>query len=53
MVRVFLLPFLIKYGEIFTPVTVILSVANSNRKPILLDFEKPLVELESRIDQIR
>jgi acetyl-CoA carboxylase carboxyl transferase subunit alpha len=28
-------------------------VANSNRKPILLDFEKPLVELESRIDQIR
>lgn len=23
------------------------------RKPILLDFEKPLVELESRIDQIR
>ncbi|CAC5340520.1 acetyl-CoA carboxylase, carboxytransferase, alpha subunit [Planktothrix rubescens CCAP 1459/22] len=30
-----------------------MSVANSNRKPILLDFEKPLVELESRIDQIR
>ncbi|WP_026787167.1 MULTISPECIES: acetyl-CoA carboxylase carboxyl transferase subunit alpha [Planktothrix] len=28
-------------------------MANSNRKPILLDFEKPLVELESRIDQIR
>lgn len=26
---------------------------NSDRKPILLDFEKPLVELEARIDQIR
>ena len=26
---------------------------NPNRKPILLDFEKPLAELKSRIDQIR
>ncbi len=26
---------------------------NSERKPLLLDFEKPLSELESRIDQIR
>ncbi|HEY9818409.1 MAG TPA: acetyl-CoA carboxylase carboxyltransferase subunit alpha [Candidatus Obscuribacterales bacterium] len=28
-------------------------MATPERKPILLDFEKPLVELESRIDQIR
>lgn len=28
-------------------------MASSNRKTILLDFEKPLAELESRIDQIR
>lgn len=28
-------------------------MANSDRKPILLDFEKPLVELDSRIAQIR
>jgi acetyl-CoA carboxylase carboxyl transferase subunit alpha len=28
-------------------------VASPNRKTILLDFEKPLAELESRIDQIR
>lgn len=28
-------------------------MANSERKPILLDFEKPLVELEGRIEQIR
>ncbi|MGL5081670.1 MAG: acetyl-CoA carboxylase carboxyl transferase subunit alpha [Microcoleaceae cyanobacterium] len=28
-------------------------MASPNRKSILLDFEKPLVELESRIDQIR
>ncbi|NJK37567.1 MAG: acetyl-CoA carboxylase carboxyl transferase subunit alpha [Oscillatoriales cyanobacterium RM2_1_1] len=28
-------------------------MASPNRKPILLDFEKPLVELESRIDQVR
>lgn len=28
-------------------------MANTERKPLLLDFEKPLVELEARIDQIR
>lgn len=28
-------------------------MATSERRPILLDFEKPLVELEARIDQIR
>ncbi|MGF1490946.1 MAG: acetyl-CoA carboxylase carboxyl transferase subunit alpha [Microcoleaceae cyanobacterium] len=28
-------------------------MASPNRKPVLLDFEKPLAELESRIDQIR
>lgn len=28
-------------------------MANPERKPILLDFEKPLAELESRIQQIR
>ncbi|AMW30415.1 MULTISPECIES: acetyl-CoA carboxylase carboxyl transferase subunit alpha [Arthrospira] len=28
-------------------------MATPNRKPILLDFEKPLAELEARIDQIR
>jgi acetyl-CoA carboxylase carboxyl transferase subunit alpha len=28
-------------------------MANSDRKPILLEFEKPLVELDSRITQIR
>ena len=28
-------------------------MANSDRKPILLDFEKPLAELENRIVQIR
>ncbi len=28
-------------------------MASPNRRPILLDFEKPLIELESRIDQIR
>jgi acetyl-CoA carboxylase carboxyl transferase subunit alpha len=28
-------------------------VASPERKPILLDFEKPLAELESRIEQIR
>lgn len=28
-------------------------MANSDRKPVLLDFEKPLVELDSRIAQIR
>lgn len=28
-------------------------MANSDRKPILLDFEKPLAELENRIIQIR
>jgi len=27
--------------------------SSSNRRPILLDFEKPLAELEARIDQIR
>jgi acetyl-CoA carboxylase carboxyl transferase subunit alpha len=28
-------------------------MSNSDKRPILLDFEKPLVELEARIDQIR
>lgn len=28
-------------------------MATTERKPLLLDFEKPLVELESRIEQIR
>jgi acetyl-CoA carboxylase carboxyl transferase subunit alpha len=28
-------------------------MSNAERKPILLDFEKPLIELESRIHQIR
>lgn len=28
-------------------------MANTERKPLLLDFEKPLVELETRIDQVR
>ncbi|MBH8564062.1 acetyl-CoA carboxylase carboxyltransferase subunit alpha [Nostoc sp. CENA67] len=28
-------------------------MANSERKPLLLDFEKPLAELATRIDQIR
>ena len=28
-------------------------MATTERKPLLLDFEKPLIELESRIDQIR
>lgn len=28
-------------------------MSNSDRKPLLLDFEKPLSELEARIDQIR
>jgi acetyl-CoA carboxylase carboxyl transferase subunit alpha len=28
-------------------------MSNSDRRPILLDFEKPLVELEARITQIR
>lgn len=28
-------------------------MANSERRPVLLDFEKPLVELEARITQIR
>ena len=28
-------------------------MATQDRKPLLLDFEKPLIELESRIDQIR
>ena len=28
-------------------------MATQERKPLLLDFEKPLIELESRIDQIR
>jgi acetyl-CoA carboxylase carboxyl transferase subunit alpha len=28
-------------------------MATTERKPLLLDFEKPLVDLESRIDQIR
>lgn len=31
----------------------IFSVPNPDRKPILLDFEKPLAELENRINQIR
>jgi acetyl-CoA carboxylase carboxyl transferase subunit alpha len=30
-----------------------LAMAASERKPILLDFEKPLVELDARISQIR
>lgn len=29
------------------------KVSNSDRKPLLLDFEKPLSELETRINQIR
>lgn len=33
--------------------TQFLAVATSERKPFLLDFEKPLAELETRIDQIR
>jgi len=28
-------------------------MSNADRKPLLLDFEKPLVDLETRIDQIR
>lgn len=28
-------------------------MATTERKPLLLDFEKPLIDLESRIDQIR
>jgi acetyl-CoA carboxylase carboxyl transferase subunit alpha len=28
-------------------------VANDNRKPILLEFEKPLAELENKINQVR
>ncbi|MBV9386157.1 MAG: acetyl-CoA carboxylase carboxyltransferase subunit alpha [Chroococcidiopsidaceae cyanobacterium CP_BM_ER_R8_30] len=28
-------------------------MATTERKPLILDFEKPLIELESRIDQIR
>ncbi|MEO0807572.1 MAG: acetyl-CoA carboxylase carboxyl transferase subunit alpha, partial [Cyanobacteria bacterium J06643_4] len=28
-------------------------MATTERRPILLDFEKPLAELESRITQIR
>ena len=28
-------------------------MANPDRKPLLLDFEKPLAELETRIHQIR
>ena len=28
-------------------------MATTERKPLLLEFEKPLVDLESRIDQIR
>ena len=28
-------------------------MANSDRKPILLDFEKPLAELDVRIAQVR
>lgn len=28
-------------------------MATTERKPLLLDFEKPLIELELRIDQIR
>lgn len=31
----------------------VVNVAQNDRKPLLLDFEKPLVELENRIDQIR
>lgn len=31
----------------------LLVMSNSERKPILLDFEKPLTELEARIKQIR
>ncbi len=30
-----------------------MTVSSSERKPLLLDFEKPLVELEDRIEQIR
>lgn len=30
-----------------------MNVSNSERKPLLLDFEKPLFELENRIEQIR
>ena len=30
-----------------------LTMATTERKPLLLDFEKPLAELETRIDQIR
>jgi acetyl-CoA carboxylase carboxyl transferase subunit alpha len=29
------------------------GVANDNRKPILLEFEKPLAELENKINQVR
>lgn len=31
----------------------LVNVATTERKPLLLDFEKPLVELEARIQQIR